>query len=142
VDAILFLAGDVGSYAGKKEYSGFAHPFYHSSRIIKETRKTLHGEVVSFGLIMQAVLEKKSKDQIKDIVRKFQELKVAFTLEEIGISEQAESKLKIISDRIYKVFPDLLLLEGNADDKTIIDAAFEADAYVKSVREEREKFYG
>lgn len=142
VDAILFLAGDVGSYAGKKEYSGFAHPFYHSSRIIKETRKTLHGEVVSFGLIMQAVLEKKSKDQIKDIVRKFQELKVAFTLEEIGISDQAEAKLKIISDRIYKVFPDLLLLEGNADDKTIIDAAFEADAYVKSVREEREKVYG
>ncbi|WP_313075698.1 iron-containing alcohol dehydrogenase family protein [Lacrimispora sp.] len=142
VDAILYLAGDVGSYAGEKAYSGFAHPFYHSSRIIKETRKTLHGEVVSFGLIMQAVLEKKSKDQIKEIVKKFQELKVAFTLEEIGIYDQVESKLKIISDRIYKVFPDLLLLEENTVDRAIIDAAFEADAYVKSVREEREKVYG
>jgi glycerol dehydrogenase-like iron-containing ADH family enzyme len=142
VDAILYLAGDVGSYVGEKAFSGFAHPFYHSSRIIKETRGTLHGEMVSFGLIMQAVLEKKTKDQIEAIVNKFKELKVLFTLEEIGISDHAESKLKIISDRIHKVFPDLLLLQGNTDERAIINAAFEADAYVRSAREAGEKVYG
>lgn len=142
VDAILFLAGNVGSYVEDKAFSGFAHPFYHSSRIIKETRATLHGELVAFGLIMQAILEKKSQDQIEGIIRKFQELKVAFTLEEIGISDQAEAKLQIISERIHEVFPDLLLLKGISDEKAIVNAALEADAYIKSVRREGEEIYG
>jgi glycerol dehydrogenase len=138
VDAILFLAGNVGSYVGEKAYSGFAHPFYHSSRIIKETRDTLHGELVAFGLIMQAVLERKSKEEILAIVKKFSALKVAFTLEEIGLSDQAERKLQIISDRIHEVFEHLPLLEGNTDERAIINAAYEANAYVKAYRKEAE----
>lgn len=142
VDAILFLAGNVGSYVGEKAYSGFAHPFYHSSRIIKETRGTLHGELVAFGLIMQAVLEKKSGEEIQAIVRKFRELKVAFTLEEIGISDQAERKLQIISNRIQEVFPNLTLLKGNTDERAVINAAYEADFYVKADRREVEYVHG
>jgi glycerol dehydrogenase len=142
VDAILFLAGNVGSYVGEKAYSGFAHPFYHSSRIIKETRGTLHGELVAFGLIMQAVLEKKRKEEIQAIVRKFRELKVAFTLEEIGISDQTDRKLQIISDRIHEVFPNLIVLKGNNDERAIINAAYEADFYVKADRREVENIYG
>lgn len=142
VDAILFLAGNVGSYVGEKAYSGFAHPFYHSSRIIKETRGTLHGELVAFGLIMQAVLEKKSGEEIQAIVRKFRELKVAFTLEDIGITDEAEKKLQIISDRIYEAFPNLTLLKGNKDERAIVNAAYEADFYVKADRREVEHVYG
>jgi glycerol dehydrogenase-like iron-containing ADH family enzyme len=138
IDTILFLAGNVGSYVGDKAFSGFAHPFYHSSRMIKETRSTLHGEIVAFGLIMQAVLEKKSEEELFSIIRKFSELDVAFTLEEIGIAEQVEEKLQIISNRIYEAFPGLLILKDNADERAIINAAYVADQYVKRYRKEQE----
>lgn len=131
VDAIIFLAGNVGSYVGEKAFSGFAHPFYHSSRIIKETRDTLHGELVAFGLIMQAILERKSEAEIAEIVSRFQELKVAFTLEEIGIYEQTEEKLQIISDRIYELFGGIRILADYEDERALIEAAYQADGYVK-----------
>lgn len=136
IDAIIFLAGNVGSYVGDKAYSGFAHPFYHSSRIIKETRETLHGELVAYGLIMQAILEGKSEKEIVDIVTRFSELNVAFTLEEIGISREIKEKLQIISDRVHQVFGDISLLKENEGKRTVIDAAYEADGYVKQYRKE------
>lgn len=136
VDTILYLAGNVGSYVGDKAFSGFAHPFYHSSRIIKETRETLHGELVAFGLLMQAVLEKKEEEEIFALVKKFSELQVAFTLEEIGIYEQTEEKLRIISDRIREAFGGLPILEGNPDERAIINAAYQADGYVRRYRKE------
>lgn len=135
IDAIIFLAGNVGSYIGDKAFSGFAHPFYHSSRIIKETRSTLHGEIVAFGLLMQAVLEKKKEEEILTIIRNFSELNVAFTLEEIGISEQVEEKLQIISKRISEVFPRIIIQKEYIDESAIIEAAYQADRYVKRFRE-------
>ncbi len=142
VDAILYLAGNVGSYVGDKAFSGFAHPFYHSSRIVKETRKTLHGELVAFGLLMQAVLEKKSGEEILAVVKKFGELEVAFTLEEIGIDGQTEEKLQVISDRIREVFGGISILEGNSDERAIINAAYQADHYVRRYRKEWEYVNG
>lgn len=137
VDAILFLAGNVGSYIGEKAYSGFAHPFYHASRILKETRKTLHGEIVAFGLIMQAVLEKKSEEEIKAIIRSFSELDVAFTLDEIGIEKDQKDSLQIIQTRMDEVFPNLLLFKENTTKNAIVKAALQADEYVKRVRKEQ-----
>ena len=136
VDAILFLAGNVGSYVGEKAYSGFAHPFYHSSRIIPETRSTLHGEIVAFGLIMQAVLEKKEEAELIGLIEQFDELDVAFTLEDIGLGENTDRDLKIISDRIYEVFPELQLIQENKEETAITDAAYLADEYVKKYRKE------
>ncbi len=137
VDAIIFLAGNVGSYVGDKAFSGFAHPFYHSSRIVKETRSVLHGEIVAFGLIMQAILEKKSEGELFWIIEKFSELDVAFTLEEIGITKNKEEKLRLISNRIQEVFPGLMILQNNTNENAIEDTAYLADKYVKRFRKEQ-----
>lgn len=135
IDAIIFLAGNVGSYVGEKAYSGFAHPFYHSSRIIKDTRKILHGEIVAFGLIVQAVLEGKKEKELLDIINQFSRLDVAFTLEDIGLTEAVEHKLRIISERLGEVFPELNILEGNKDRNAVVEAIYVADKYVRRNRE-------
>lgn len=137
MDAIIFLAGNVGSYVGDKAFTGFAHPFYHSSRIVKETRSTLHGEIVAFGLIMQAILEKKSEGELFWIIEKFSELDVAFTLEEIGITKNKEEKLRSISNRMKDAFPGLKILQNNTNKNAIVDAAYQADEYVKRFRKEQ-----
>lgn len=125
----------MGSYVGEKAYSGFAHPFYHSSRIIKETRKKLHGEIVAFGLIVQAVLEGKKEKDLLDIINQFSRLDVAFTLEDIGLTEAVEDKLRIISERLGEVFPELNILEGNKDRNAVVEAIYVADKYVRRHRE-------
>ncbi|OPX43075.1 glycerol dehydrogenase [Ruminiclostridium hungatei] len=134
IDAIIFLAGNVGSYVGEKAYSGFAHPFYHSSRIIRETRNKLHGEIVAFGLIVQAVLEEKKEKELLEIVEQFSRLEVAFTLEEIGLTEALEDKLNTISERINEIFPELNALSGKKKE-AVVEAVYLADEYVKRFRE-------
>lgn len=134
IDAIIFLAGNVGSYVGERAYSGFAHPFYHSSRSISETRNKLHGEIVAFGLIVQAVLEAKKEKELLEMVEQFSRLEVAFTLEEIGLTEALEDKLSTISERLDEIFPERNL-SGNRNKEAIIEAVYLADAYVKRFRE-------
>lgn len=137
MDAIIFLAGNVGSYVGEKAYSGFAHPFYHSSRIIKETRNTLHGEIVAFGLIEQAILEGKKEKELLEIVEQFSQLDVAFTLEEIGLKEAVDDKLNTISNRINEIFPELNVLSNNKSTEAVVEAAHLADEYVRRFRGEQ-----
>ncbi|SEF87347.1 glycerol dehydrogenase [Eubacterium ruminantium] len=97
IDAIIYLAGFVGSFIGERAFGGFAHPFYHSSRRIPSTRKTLHGELVAFGMVAQLIFEKRDDelDGLTDILGKLDSL---HTLEDIGLTE-CEDKL-VIAKRI------------------------------------------
>ena len=97
IDAIIYLAGFVGSFIGERAFGGFAHPFYHSSRRIPSTRKTLHGELVAFGMVAQLIFEKRDDelDGLTDILGKLDSL---HTLEDIGLTEY-EDKL-VIAKRI------------------------------------------
>lgn len=135
-DAIFYLAGNVGSYVGEKAYSGFAHPFYHSSRRIESTRKNLHGELVAFGLLLQAVLENRSQHEIKEMIEQFSDLNVAFTLGDIGLNHDAKNKLFIIAERILTDFPNASVLSEHTTSETIVKAAFTTNMYVKKYRKE------
>lgn len=134
IDAIFYLAGNVGSFVGEKAHSGFAHPFYHSSRCVESSRGVLHGELVAYGLLVQAVLEEKSKEEISSMIRQFEALSVAFTLEEIGFAENAEEKLLAVANRIVKEFPTTVKLCEQSPEQQIVKAAFQADAYVREFR--------
>ncbi|MBQ9141409.1 MAG: iron-containing alcohol dehydrogenase family protein [Lachnospiraceae bacterium] len=131
IDAIIFLAGYVGSFVGEKAYSGFAHPFYHSSRRIASTRHILHGELVSYGILAQLVLENKPEEYINETIDKFDKFDVAFTLKDIGLEDNKEEKLDIIADRALREFSGFTKLGfGNSVDEIKV-ALFKADELVR-----------
>ncbi|MDP4178552.1 MAG: iron-containing alcohol dehydrogenase family protein [Bacillota bacterium] len=102
IDSVIFLAGLVGSIQGENPHGGFAHPFYNSVTLIPETRNRLHGEKVIFGLIVQLVLEKKSEEEIKDVLTFVKKFNLPFTLSQIGIIDNIKEKVEIIADDIVK----------------------------------------
>lgn len=104
VDAIVFLAGYVGTFVGARAYSGFAHPFYHSSRRIPGSRKSLHGELVAYGILAQLVLEQKPETEIAETIHKFDAFDEAFTLEDLGLDENYETGLRVVAQRILDEF--------------------------------------
>jgi glycerol dehydrogenase len=134
IDSIFYLAGFVGSFVGEKAYSGFAHPFYHASRRIKETHHRLHGEMVAFGLITQLVLEKKEEKVIANTIREFSKLDVAFTLDDLGLSENSKEKLTIIANRILDEFPGYTKFGFGTTVEEIVDGFYKADEFVKKYR--------
>ncbi len=97
IDAIIYLAGFVGSFIGERAFGGFAHPFYHSSRRIPSTRKILHGELVAFGMIAQLRFENRN-DELKGLLDILGKLDNLFTLEEIGLTDDKDKR--VIADRI------------------------------------------
>lgn len=134
IDSIIYLAGFVGSFVGDKAYSGFAHPFYHAARRIKETHHRLHGEMVAFGLITQLVLEGKAEEEIANTIKQFFELDVAFTLEDLGLFEDSESKLTTIAVRILDEFPNYTRFGFGTTVEEIVEGFYKADTYVKRYR--------
>ncbi|SHO43305.1 iron-containing alcohol dehydrogenase family protein [Anaerocolumna xylanovorans] len=133
VDAIIYLAGFVGSFTEDEFYGGFAHPFYHASTRLSGTRFRLHGEKVALGLLIQLVLEKKQEDYIIETIREFDRFHLALTLEDIGVRENAKEDLSIVAERVLKEFPGYTKLGIGKTAEEIVDAAFRADALVRRV---------
>ena len=134
IDAIIYLAGFVGSFVGERAFAGFAHPFYHASRRIPSTRHILHGELVSYGLITQLILEGKPEQEIYDVIQKFAQFDVAFTLEDIGLAEDSKNKLTIIAKRVLKEFPGYTALGFGTTVEEIVAGLYKADEYVREYR--------
>jgi len=129
LDAIFYLAGFSGSF--KTEYGSysFAHPFYHCSTRIPSTRIKLHGEKVALGIVAQLFLEKKSKEEILDAVKLFDDYNCAFTLADMGIKEDVMAKLEFLRDDIPAAFPSAL--SGDSD---VVKALLDTDKIVKEYR--------
>jgi glycerol dehydrogenase-like iron-containing ADH family enzyme len=137
IDAIIYLAGFVGSFTQKEFYGGFAHPFYNASTRIPGTRKRLHGEKIAFALIVQLVLENKQNDYIIDAINEFKKYELALTLEDIGIKENAEEEVRKIAFDILNEFSDFRKLGYGNSVEEIVQATFKADELVRKTLSEQ-----
>jgi glycerol dehydrogenase len=129
VDSIVYLAGFAGSFQTDTGYYSFAHPFYHISARFPNTRHRLHGEKVAYGILAQLFLEKKSVEDIKNVIQTFDKYQNAYTLEEIGFNRDDISELNLLAVDIIETFPHVT---ANVDD--IIQALLDTDTLVKQVR--------
>lgn len=130
IDAIIYLAGFVGSFTEDSAYrSSFAHPFYHCSARLANTRHRLHGEKVAFGIIAQLFLEKKEEKEIKEAVALFDKYHAAWSLEDIGIHDRLEEDLAFLGEDIPKSFPSVTY-----SPREIISALKSADEIIRRER--------
>ncbi|UKS28797.1 iron-containing alcohol dehydrogenase family protein [Paenibacillus sp. HWE-109] len=87
VDAVIVLAGLAGSAQGNTPRAGIAHGIHNSLTFLPETKDTLHGEKVAFGLLTQVVLEKRAEDEIHRLASLLHQLQLPITLKELGIEQ-------------------------------------------------------
>lgn len=132
VDAILYLAGFVGSFVGEKAFGGMAHPFYDASRHIPAVRKKLHGEVVAYGLILQGIYEDRSGPDLEERFRILDSLDNLYTSEELGFADDGERSE--VADRIVTLYP-YTREHGVVPDK-VVEAIHRTDLAVLRYRRE------
>lgn len=70
-----------------------AHSFQDGITVLEESHGYFHGEKVSFGIIFQLVLENRSREQIKEVLKFCLSVGLPVTLEEIGVKEATQEKL-------------------------------------------------
>lgn len=131
IDAIIYLAGNIGSFVGKEAFSGLAHPFYHSSRRFHSTYVRLHGEIVAFAIIVQGVYEERSEDEIEQRMKIMQSFDNLYTLEEMGFD--TEEQLDTIAKRMQSEFEGKTVTEEET--QKLVFAMKEVDRLVKEMRD-------
>lgn len=94
VEANTYLSG-VGFESGGL---AAAHAIHNGFTVIDDPHHLYHGEKVAFGTITQLVLENRSIEEIQKYVNLCAEIGLPVTLEEMGITEDIESKIRKVAE--------------------------------------------
>lgn len=134
IDSIIMLAGLSGSIKGSVPYGGLAHPFYNNSTKVYETHWLLHGEKVSFGLLVQLNLEKRTIEEMQEFIEWMHLLDLPITLNDLGIdSKNVGNNVSVIARGIKESVGDYSGLDYELTEDNIIEAIFEVDKISKRI---------
>ncbi len=132
VDAIIFLAGIVGSVRSDALYGeGLAHPFYNSTTFVANTRTLLHGEKVNYGLLVQLVLEEQPLEEIEKVLAFTGALDLPITLEQIGIADNEAQDVAVIAQRMEYALNHHRVRKFKPTREQIAKAVIQADSIAK-----------
>jgi len=129
VDSIIILAGLVGSINGGQHRGAIAHALHDSFTTIPDTRESLHGEKVIFGLIVQFILEKKTEKEIELIISFMNSLNLPVTLSQLGINDDIPNKVATLAKGIDILEKELDKLNFEVSTNLIEQAIKKADLY-------------
>jgi glycerol dehydrogenase len=77
------------------ESSGLAaaHAVHNGLTVLDETHHYYHGEKVAFGVLVQMVLENRSRVELEEVIHFYKEVGLPATLADIGVTEITEEKI-------------------------------------------------
>lgn len=129
IDSIIILAGLVGSINGGKHRAAIGHAIHNGLTYISDTKGTLHGEKVIFGLIVQFVLEGKSEKEIIGLIDLLNKLELPVTLAQLGIKDNVDDKIISIADSVNFNSDELDNLNFEVNKDLIRKAIIRADEF-------------
>ncbi len=100
VEGCALSAGLIGGIGGAKCRTAAAHAVHNGLTQLKGTKKTLHGEIVGFGIFVQLKLEElflnsqlaqQKRHQLRGLLH---QLKIPLTLDDLGFANSSEDELK------------------------------------------------
>jgi len=85
VEANVLLTGVIGGLGGSKFRVAVSHALLYGLTVLPQVHQNLHGEMVSFGIIVQLCLEKNEKE-LKTLLPFFSRLGLPMTLKSLGLT--------------------------------------------------------
>nr|WP_315989995.1 iron-containing alcohol dehydrogenase family protein [Desulforamulus aquiferis] len=96
IDAIILLSGTVSCMGGDDCRTAAAHAIYSGLTGVHDIHeKSLHGEMVAFGILVQLVLDNKEQEAIK-LAKHYRNLFLPCNLAELGLLNCTEGDLTTI----------------------------------------------
>jgi len=128
----ILLTGLTGALGKGRCRSSAAHAFNYGMSIFKETRTSLHGERVAFGIIMMLILEKRSEKEIDELLRFYSSLDLPLTLEKLGLIENKKTLMRLAKE-ICKEGSHIYRLPFPVNEKMVYGALLEANTRGKKL---------
>lgn len=109
-----------------------AHSFYDGFTTLPECKKSVHGELVAFGTIVQLVLDNSPMSEINEVLAFSRSVGLPTTLKEIGVTETG--RIRIGAEAACAPAETINNMLGGVTPDQLTAAIIEADALGSSYR--------
>ncbi len=99
IDAIVAVSGMVSDLGGDGCASAAAHPVATGLTLNDEVHKMYHGEVVSYGVLCQLILEEQEEENIEEYLGISEKLGLPITIADMGSDGFSQEELAKISSK-------------------------------------------
>ena len=84
-----------------------AHSIAEGITVLPACKRLLHGEAVAFGVLVQLIIEGRSKEEIKEMYDFFKEVGLPATFEDLGIKDVTPEELMLVAEESMKSYWDV-----------------------------------
>ena len=133
VEANILMAGIIGGIGGTTFRVALAHGLLYGLTVLPQIHHHLHGEVVSYGLVVQSCLGK-NEEELRRLIPFFSKLGLPLTLEELGIHNVEEPLFREGLRRTCAKGSSAHNLPFPVDEKRLLRAIQEVEERVGQVR--------
>jgi len=133
IEANILLTGLISGVGGKMFRIAVAHSLLYGLTVLPQIHKSLHGEIVSFGIVVQLCLEK-NNEELETILPFFSELGLPLTLEELGLTNIEDKVFWEGIERTCKQISAVQNYSIKVDENKLFQAISEADGRGKEFK--------
>jgi glycerol dehydrogenase len=99
-ETAVLLPGLMSGLAGNGTRIAASHPVHDALTFIDSSHKSLHGELVGFGILSEMVLDNQPDEMVKQVARGFQNLGHPAGLAALGVPEALTDKADAVAERV------------------------------------------
>jgi len=109
-----------------------AHAVHAGFTLIPEMNRSLHGEKVAFGILVQLILENRELDFIEDLIQFYKLIGLPTSLKALGLKEFRLEQIERAANRICQEGSYIYNMPFKVDQQAIIEAILKADSLAKN----------
>ncbi|WP_067729468.1 iron-containing alcohol dehydrogenase family protein [Oceanobacillus damuensis] len=121
IETIILTGGMVGGYGGKAGRIAGAHSIHNGLTEAEEVREFLHGEIVSYGILIQLALENKT-EELEKLLGYYKDWDFPINLESFSINHENEELIKSIITKAILPQESIHFMDIHITEETVLEA--------------------
>jgi len=97
IDANILFSGMVGGLGEDLCRSAAAHAIHNGLTVIPETHHAFHGEKVAYGILVQLVMEGRSRAEIEELLAFYRTIGLPTKLKDLGVETLTDAQLNEVA---------------------------------------------
>jgi glycerol dehydrogenase-like iron-containing ADH family enzyme len=132
VESNILLTGVIGGLGGSKFRVAVAHALLYGMTVLPRVHRNLHGEMVSYGILVQLCLEKNERELAR-LLPFFSRLGLPLTLKDLGLTNSEDPLFWEGLKRTCVEGSSVHNMPFPVDEQRLYRAMLEADERVRAV---------